>query len=85
MSRKPTNDVPPKALNNEEDDETVSIESGSDVEFDLDAHPGSVKRGAEKGKNAAVRGVDKAKDAASRGAEKVRDTTDRAAEKVKDA
>ncbi|QRM30671.1 excinuclease ABC subunit UvrC [Microvirga sp. VF16] len=47
MSRNTTNDVPPDILDNEEDDETVAVESGSDVEFDLEAHPGSVQRGTE--------------------------------------
>ncbi len=47
MSRNTTNDVPPDILDNEEDDEVVAVESGSDVEFDLDAHPGSVQRGTE--------------------------------------
>ena len=47
MSRNTTNDVPPDILDNEEDDDTVAVESGSDVEFDLEANPGSVKRGTE--------------------------------------
>ncbi|MBA1158495.1 excinuclease ABC subunit UvrC [Microvirga mediterraneensis] len=47
MSRNTTNDVPPDILDNEEDDEAVSVESGSDVEFDLEANPGSVQRGTE--------------------------------------
>lgn len=47
MSPKPTNDVPPEILSNDEDDDVVSLESSSDVEFDLEAHPGSVKRGTE--------------------------------------
>jgi excinuclease ABC subunit C len=47
MSRNTTNDVPPDILDNEEEDETVAVESGSDVEFDLEAHPGSVQRGTE--------------------------------------
>lgn len=47
MSRNTTNDVPPDILDNEEDDEAVAVESGSDVEFDLEAHPGSVQRGTE--------------------------------------
>ncbi|WP_210485102.1 excinuclease ABC subunit UvrC [Microvirga antarctica] len=47
MSRKPTNDVPPEILNQDDDEEVVSLESSSDVEFDLAAHPGSVKRGTE--------------------------------------
>ena len=36
MSRNTTNDVPPDILDNEEDDEAVGLESGSDVEFDLE-------------------------------------------------
>jgi len=47
MSRNPTNDVPPDILDNDEDEEAVAVESGSDVEFDLEAHPGSVQRGTE--------------------------------------
>ncbi|MGO4571357.1 excinuclease ABC subunit UvrC [Microvirga sp. 2TAF3] len=47
MSRNTTNDVPPDILDNEDDDDAVSLESGSDVEFDLEAHPGSVQRGTE--------------------------------------
>src|ERR687893_3145515 len=47
MSRNTTNDVPPDILDNEEDDDAVSVESGSDVEFDLEANPGSVQRGTE--------------------------------------
>ena len=47
MSPKPTNDVPPEILSQDEDEDVVSLESSSDVEFDLEAHPGSVKRGTE--------------------------------------
>ncbi|QFU17282.1 excinuclease ABC subunit UvrC [Microvirga thermotolerans] len=47
MSRIPTNDVPPDILDNEDEDEAVAVETGSDVEFDLEAHPGSVQRGTE--------------------------------------
>lgn len=47
MSRNTTNDVPPDILDNEDDDESVAVESGSDVEFDLEANPGSVQRGTE--------------------------------------
>ncbi len=47
MSRNTTNDVPPDILDNEDDDDAVAVESGSDVEFDLEANPGSVKRGTE--------------------------------------
>jgi excinuclease ABC subunit C len=47
MSRNTTNDVPPDILDNEEDDETVAVESGSDVEFDLEVNPDSVQRGTE--------------------------------------
>jgi excinuclease ABC subunit C len=38
-------DVPPEVL--QDDDEVVALEEGSDVEFDLEAHPGSVQRGTE--------------------------------------
>lgn len=47
MSRNTTNDVPPDILDNYEDDQSVALESGSDVEFDLEANPGSVQRGTE--------------------------------------
>ncbi|MBM6582363.1 excinuclease ABC subunit UvrC [Microvirga sp. BT689] len=47
MSRNTTNDVPPDILDNEEDDEAVALESGSDVEFDLEVNPDSVQRGTE--------------------------------------
>jgi excinuclease ABC subunit C len=47
MSRNTTNDVPPDILDNEEDDDGVAVESGSDVEFDLEANPSSVQRGTE--------------------------------------
>jgi excinuclease ABC subunit C len=47
MSRNTTNDVPPDILDNEEDDESTAIESGSDVEFDLEVNPDSVQRGTE--------------------------------------
>src|SRR5918997_1213194 len=47
MSRNTYNDVPPEILTDEEDDDAVSVESGSDVEFDLEANPGSVQRGTE--------------------------------------
>jgi excinuclease ABC subunit C len=47
MSRNTNNDVPPDILDNEEDDQSVALESGSDVEFDLEANPGSVQRGTE--------------------------------------
>ncbi|MBJ6124733.1 excinuclease ABC subunit UvrC [Microvirga splendida] len=47
MSRNTTNDVPPDILDNDEQDEAASVESGSDVEFDLEANPGSVQRGTE--------------------------------------
>ncbi|MBF9234349.1 excinuclease ABC subunit UvrC [Microvirga alba] len=47
MSRNTTNDVPPDILDNEEDEDIVAVESGSDVEFDLEANPNSVKRGTE--------------------------------------
>ncbi|MET0746294.1 MAG: excinuclease ABC subunit UvrC [Microvirga sp.] len=47
MSRNTDNDVPPDILDNEDDDEAVAVEGGSDVEFDLEANPGSVQRGTE--------------------------------------
>jgi len=47
MSRNTYNDVPPDILDNEEDEDTVAVESGSDVEFDLEANPSSVQRGTE--------------------------------------
>src|SRR5918995_627469 len=47
MSRNTTNDVPPDILDNEEDDEPTAVESGSDVEFDLEVNPDSVQRGTE--------------------------------------
>jgi len=47
MSRNTYNDVPPDILDNEEDDDSVAVESGSDVEFDLEANPSSVQRGTE--------------------------------------
>src|SRR4051812_14151774 len=47
MSRNTTNDVPPDILDNEDDDEAVALESGSDVEFDLEVNPDSVQRGTE--------------------------------------
>src|ERR687893_210423 len=47
MSRNTTNDVPPDILDNEEDDDAVSVESGSDVELDLEVNEGSVQRGTE--------------------------------------
>src|ERR687893_2879125 len=47
MSRNTYNDVPPEILDNEEDDSAVSLESGSDVEFDLEANPSLVQRGTE--------------------------------------
>src|SRR5687768_12464698 len=47
MSRNTYNDVPPDILTDVEDDDAVAVESGSDVEFDLDADPGSVQRGTE--------------------------------------
>src|SRR5829696_2889008 len=40
-----TNDVPPDILDDDRDDEAVTLEDGSDVEFDLDAAPDSVKSG----------------------------------------
>src|ERR671917_544467 len=47
MSRNTYNDVPPEILDNEDDDSAVSLESGSDVEFDLEANPSLVQRGTE--------------------------------------
>jgi excinuclease ABC subunit C len=47
MSRNTYNDVPPEILTNDEDEGAVALESGSDVEFDLEANPGSVQRGTE--------------------------------------
>jgi excinuclease ABC subunit C len=47
MSRNTYNDVPPDILTDEEDDDTIAVESGSDVEFDLEANPASVQRGTE--------------------------------------
>jgi excinuclease ABC subunit C len=47
MSRNTYNDVPPDILTDVEDDDAVAVESGSDVEFDLEADPGSVQRGTE--------------------------------------
>src|SRR6476619_1677783 len=47
MSPKPTIDVPPDILSQDEAEDVVSLESSSDGEFDLEAHPGSVKRGTE--------------------------------------
>src|SRR5918993_575276 len=44
MSRNTYNDVPPEILDNEEDDSAVSLESGSDVEFDLEAHSSRIAR-----------------------------------------
>src|SRR3954468_22556699 len=47
MSRNTYNDVPPDILDDEDDDAVVVAEGGSDVEFDLEANPGSVNRGTE--------------------------------------
>jgi excinuclease ABC subunit C len=48
MNRKANNDVPPDLLDDLGDlDEEVAAESGSDVELDLDASPGSVRAGVE--------------------------------------
>jgi excinuclease ABC subunit C len=46
MTRNIYNDVPPDILDDEDEDVTVT-EAGSDVELDLEANPGSVKRGTE--------------------------------------
>ena len=40
------NDVPPEVLQ-EDEDEAVALEEGSDVEFDLEANPGSIQRGTD--------------------------------------
>src|SRR3954453_4102626 len=47
MSRNTYNDVPPDILDDEDDDGVAVAEGGSDVEFDLEANPGSVQRGTE--------------------------------------
>jgi excinuclease ABC subunit C len=47
MNRNTYNDVPPDILDNDEDDSVVAVESGSDVEFDLEANPNLVQRGTE--------------------------------------
>src|ERR687897_282350 len=47
MSRNTYNDVPPEILDNEEDDSAVSLESGSEVELDLEVSEGSVRHGTE--------------------------------------
>ena len=49
MNGKANNDVPPDLLDDlgETDEEAVPAESGSDVDLDLEASPGSVKAGAE--------------------------------------
>jgi excinuclease ABC subunit C len=49
MSGKANNDVPPDLLDDlgENDEEAGPAESGSDVDLDLEASPGSVKAGAE--------------------------------------
>ncbi|NBJ13284.1 excinuclease ABC subunit UvrC [Microvirga arsenatis] len=47
MSRNTYNDVPPDILDNGDEDEAVAVEAGSDIEFDLEANPGSVQRGTE--------------------------------------
>jgi len=47
MSRIPANDVPPDILADEAEDETPVAETSSDVEFDLEASPGSVRAGTE--------------------------------------
>ena len=49
MNGKANNDVPPDLLDDlgENDEEAVPAESGSDVDLDLEASPGSVKAGAE--------------------------------------
>ncbi len=47
MNRNTYNDVPPDILDDEEDDEAVAAEAGSEVELDLEANPGLVQRGTE--------------------------------------
>ena len=49
MNGKANNDVPPDLLDDlgENEEEAVPAESGSDVDLDLEASPGSVKAGAE--------------------------------------
>src|SRR5881398_1526325 len=47
MNRNTFNDVPPDILDNEDLEDAVPVEGGSDVEFDLEANPGSVQRGTE--------------------------------------
>lgn len=47
MSRNTYNDVPPDILDNEDEEEGAPVESGSDVEFDLEVNPHSVQRGTE--------------------------------------
>src|SRR5918995_1918381 len=47
MSRTPANDVPPEILTDDAEDEAPAAETSSDVEFDLEASPGSVKAGTE--------------------------------------
>ena len=47
MSRNTYNDVPPDILDDDEDEDLVTAEAGSDVELDLEANPGQVKRGTE--------------------------------------
>ena len=47
MSRNPSNDVPPDILDDEEDESVLPAETGTEIEFDLEAHPGSVQRGTE--------------------------------------
>src|SRR3954453_19234000 len=47
MSRNTYNDVPPDILDDEDDDGVAVAEGGSDVEFDLEANPGSVEAGTE--------------------------------------
>ena len=47
MSCNPSNDVPPDILDDEEDESVLPAETGTEIEFDLEAHPGSVQRGTE--------------------------------------
>ena len=55
MSRNPSNDVPPDILDDEEDESVLPPETGSEIEFDLEAHPGSVQRGDARSSGASGR------------------------------
>src|SRR5918998_2795275 len=47
MNRNTSNDVPPDILDDDEDEDAVAAEAGSDVELDLEANPSLVQRGTE--------------------------------------